>query len=66
MAGYIKKIGLDKKRVESNLLMENDECYDEYYALKISDGLYHVYGVNVPRFVMRLDNYDLANNIEKE
>jgi len=65
MAGYIGKVNLDKKIVEGFLLMEQDRRYDKYYAMKIDDELYHVYGVNGPRFITRLDNYDLEQYIEK-
>jgi hypothetical protein len=60
MAGYIGKVNLNKKLVENNLLIEQDERYDEYYALKVNDKLYHIYGVNGPRFITKLDNYDLT------
>jgi len=65
MTGYIGKVNLDKKIVEGFLLMEQDRRYDKYYAMKIDDELYHVYGVNGPRFITRLDNYDLEQYIEK-
>ncbi|MFA5025047.1 MAG: hypothetical protein WC503_00870 [Candidatus Shapirobacteria bacterium] len=65
MAGYIGKVKLDKEIVEGFLLIEQDERYDEYYAMKIDDELYHVYGVNLPRFITRLDNYNLEQYIEK-
>jgi len=65
MAGYIGRVKLDKETVEDLLLIEQDERYDEYYAMKIDDELYHVYGINGPRFITRLDNYDLKRYIEK-
>jgi len=35
------------------------------FKMKIDDELYHVYGINGPRFITRLDNYDLKRYIEK-
>lgn len=66
MSGYIGKIYLDKRLIESNLLLEQDERYDDYYAMKVNDELYHIYGVKGPRLITRLDNYDLARFTEKE
>lgn len=59
MAGYKEKIKLNKRKTES-IFMENDIRYDEYYALEIANDVFHIYGVNRPRFIGRRYGCEVA------